>query len=61
MAHGIEDTVEAQVIRDRGLQGGELVLGAAHEIEHVLGGTHRALDAAQRVACQEFFDALDGQ
>ncbi len=41
---------EPQVRRDPALQLGQLVRVAAEQVEHVLRGAHRTLDAAQRVA-----------
>src|SRR5699024_9612252 len=61
LANGVEHAGKAQVVRDGGFQSCELVFIAAHQIQHVLGSAHWALDAAQWVAAQEVFYALDGQ
>ena len=45
---------------DAGFQLGKFGLVPAHEVEHVLGGTHGTLDAPQRVAFDQIFDAFDG-
>ncbi len=41
------------------LELGERVLVAAEQVEHVLRGAHRALDAAQGVAREELLDPLE--
>ena len=60
LAHGVKDPGEAEVGGDAGFQFGEFSLVPAHEVEHILGGAHGALDAPQRVAFDQVFDAFDG-
>ena len=52
--------LEAEVGGDPLLEVRQLLGVAVEEVEHVLGGAHRALDAAQRVAGEQVLDALDG-
>ena len=59
MPHRIKHAVEAEAVRDALLELGELLLVAAHEVQHVLRGAHRALDAAQRIPLEQLLDALD--
>ena len=58
LTNGIENTIKAQVCCNAGFQLGQTRFIAIHEIQHVLCGTHRPLDAAQWVAAQQFAHAL---
>ena len=48
------------MIGDPGLEIGEFGGVTAEQVEHVLRGAHRALDAAQRVAIDQVLEALEG-
>src|SRR5699024_12341020 len=61
LANGVEHAGKAQVVRDGGFERCELVFIAAHQVQHVLGSAYWSLDAAQWVAAQEVFYALDGE
>ncbi len=51
--------MEAEVSRDPALEVGQPRLVAVEQVEHVLGGAHRTLDAAQRIAIQQLLEPLD--
>ena len=57
LAHAGEDGREAEMVGDRRLEPGELVLVAVEQVEHVLRGADRALDAAQRIAGEQVVEA----
>ena len=61
LADGVEDLAKAQAVGDLRLQLRELRLVTAQQVQHVLRGTHRALDSAQRVACQQLLGARQAQ
>ena len=60
LAHGVKDPGEAEMGGDAEFQFGKFRLIPTHEVEHVLGSAHGALDAPQRVAFDQVFDAFDG-
>ena len=61
LTNGVKDAVEAEAFSDFIFQGGQCGLITVKQIQHVLGGTHRALDAAQWVAGNQVFYTLDAQ
>ena len=54
-----EHPVEAEVPGHPFLEVGEGHSGPAEQVEHVLGGAHRALDAAQRVAREQVVEPVE--
>ena len=59
LADAGEDAVEAEVVGHALLELLQLGGVAVEQVEHVLGGAHRALDAAQRVAGQQALDPVE--
>ncbi len=55
----VQHPLEAEVRGDGGLERGELRRVAVEQVEHVLPGAHRALDAAQRVPRDQLLDPLE--
>ena len=60
LTHRVKDAVEAETFCDALLELRQLGLVATHEIQHVLRGTHRALDAAKWESIQQFLNPFDG-
>ena len=60
LADAVQHPLEAEVACDARLELGELRSIAVQQIEHVLGGAHRAFDAAQRVTRDQLLDTLEG-
>src|SRR5690606_9781294 len=60
LTHVLEHVREAKVCRDSFFQGVESFLISSEQIEHILGGAHRSLDAPERIALDQFVDSVVG-
>ena len=58
LADAVQDRGETKVLGDPTFEVAQALLVAAEQIQHVLAGPHRTLDAAQRIAGDEFPNAL---